>query len=287
MLPAIEVPVWHLGPVPIQPFGFLVMLGLGLGYVAARARAPRYGVSIADLDSFTAWMLVCAFVLAHVVDLVLYHPDVLAAYPLTLLALSNGLSSYGGFLGAFVGALGWSRIERLQRAPFVRLRREPRPLLPVCDCVASIFPIGWTLGRAGCAIVHDHLGVASSSPLAAQFGAGPATPYGPVIVHHGAQPRFDLGLLELFFSLLLLVAFAATWRRRLPLGSYLVALCVLYPPVRFALDFLRLPAADGGDARYLGLTPAQWACFAFFVVGVRMATRRPGKGRLVSTADVT
>ena len=123
MVPAIEVPLWHLGPILLQPFGFLVVLGLLLGYAAARARAPRYGVSLADLDGFTAWMLACAFVLAHVLDEVLYHPDVLAAHPSTILAISNGLSSYGGFVGAFVGAVGWSRIRAAQR-------RAVRPAAP-------------------------------------------------------------------------------------------------------------------------------------------------------------
>jgi phosphatidylglycerol:prolipoprotein diacylglycerol transferase len=276
MLPAIEVPVWNVGSVPIQPFGFLVVVGLLLGYAAARARAPRYGVSNEELDAFTWWMLVCAFVLAHVLDEVLYHPDLLVAHPVTILDLGQGLSSYGGFVGAFVGAIGWSRVELLKRAPFVRWRSQPKRLLPVCECVASIFPVGWTFGRAGCAVVHDHLGVASSSRLAVQFGAGPAVRYGPVIVHHGNQPRYDLGLLELFFTVALLVAFAATWRRKLPLGSYLAALCVLYPPVRFGLDFLRVGPEEWGDQRYLGLTPAQWACIAFFAVGLRMTARVRG-----------
>jgi phosphatidylglycerol:prolipoprotein diacylglycerol transferase len=281
MFPAIEVPIWHLGSVPIQPFGFLVMLGLSLAYATAWMRAPRYGLTTADLDGFAAWMLACAFVLAHVLDEVLYHPDVLADDPLSILVISNGLSSYGGFVGAFVGAVGWSRIELLERAPFVRLRPEPRRLLPICECVASVFPLGWAFGRAGCAVVHDHLGVASTSWLAVQFGAGPAVQYGPVIVHHGDQPRYDLGLLELFYTLGLLLAFAVTWRRKEPppLGTYLAALCVLYPPVRFALDFLRLGAAEGGDERYLGLTPAQWACIVFFVVGLRMVALVRAKGR--------
>ncbi len=270
MFPAIEVSAWHVGPLVIQPFGFLVVLGLFLGYAAARRRARRYGVSPEDLGGFTGWMLVCAFILAHVLDEALYHPDVFLTHPASFLAITNGLSSYGGFAGAFVGAVAWSRIEVRDRAPYVRWRREPRRLLPISECVASIFPVGWALGRAGCAVVHDHLGVASSSLLAVQFGPGPSERYGPLVVRHGLRPRFDLGLLELLFTLALLAAFAVTWRRRLPLGRYLGALCLLYPPVRFLLDFLRVGPEDGGDERYLGLTPAQWACFAFFAVGVRL-----------------
>ena len=141
------------------------------------------------------------------------------------------------------------------------------------DLVASVFPLGWMFGRAGCALVHDHLGAPTTSPLGVQFGPGPVTSYGLFAVHHGDEPRYDLGLLELFFTFAMAVAFALMWRRKWPVGSYLVALCLVYPPVRFALDFLRLGSDEGGDERYLGLTPAQFACFAFFLVGVWLWTR--------------
>lgn len=40
-------------------------------------------------------------------------------------------------------------------------------------------------------------------------------------------------------------------------GFFLAAFAALYMPVRFMLDFLRV-----SDARYGGLTPAQWAAAA-------------------------
>jgi phosphatidylglycerol:prolipoprotein diacylglycerol transferase len=273
MIPALEIYPIRFGPLELQPFGVLVALGLFFGHELAKKRAPVYGVSRADLNGFGAWMLVCAFVLAHVLDEVFYHPDVLRQRPWSILAIWDGMSSYGGFFGAIVGAVLWSHVETSARAPFFRVRRERRSLLAVSELVASIFPVGWMFGRAGCAVVHDHLGVLSSAPLAVQFGAGPTTDYRWFALHHGELPRYDLGLLELFFTIALVVAFAATWRAKLPLGSYLAALCVVYPPVRFAMDFLRATDDDGGDARYLALTPAQWACFAFFVIGVAMAMR--------------
>jgi phosphatidylglycerol:prolipoprotein diacylglycerol transferase len=99
------------------------------------------------------------------------------------------------------------------------------------------------------------------------------TTYGLFAVHHGDAPRYDLGLLEVFFTVAMAAAFAVMWRKKRPLGTYLVALCLAYPPVRFVLDFWRLGSDEGGDERYLGLTPAQWACFAFFLVGVWLPTR--------------
>jgi phosphatidylglycerol:prolipoprotein diacylglycerol transferase len=43
-----------------------------------------------------------------------------------------------------------------------------------------------------------------------------------------------------------------------------------YAPVRFAMDFLRIPESDGGDTRYAGLTPAQYGCVALFLYGIAM-----------------
>jgi phosphatidylglycerol---prolipoprotein diacylglyceryl transferase len=282
MIPAVEVYPLHIGPVPIQPFGFLVCLGLVAGYQVARRRAPLCGVPRADLDSFVWWMLAPAFVMGHVLDEIFYHPDALSQ-PWTLLAIWDGQSSYGGFVGAVAGGVLWSFVERTPGVPFVRLRAERRPMLAVSDLVASVFPLGWMFGRAGCALVHDHLGVPATSALAVEFGAGPVTSYGLFAVHHGEAPRYDLGLLELFCTIAMAAVFAVMWRKKRPVGSYLVALCLAYPPVRFVLDFWRLGSDEGGDERYLRLTPAQWACFAFFLLGVWLWTRvrasaRTGRG---------
>ena len=283
MIPALEVYPLRIGPVPIQPFGVLVALGLVAGYQVAKRRAPLVGVARADLDAFVNWMFALAFILGHVLDEVFYHPDFLRQHPWTLLAIWEGQSSYGGFVGAIVGGVVWSYVETTPRAPFLRRRAERRSMLAVADLVASVFPIGWMFGRAGCALVHDHLGAASTSALAVEFGAGPVTSYGLFAVHHGDAPRYDLGLLEVFFTVAMAVVFAVMWRKKRPDGSYLVALCLLYPPVRFVLDFLRVDADEGGDERYLGLTPAQWACFAFFLLGVWLLTRLRA-GRRVATA---
>jgi phosphatidylglycerol:prolipoprotein diacylglycerol transferase len=282
MIPAVEAYPLRIGPVPIQPFGLLVCSGLVATYEVAKRRAPPYGVAREDLESFVWWLMSVAFVLGHVLDEIFYHPDILRQYPWKLLAIWDGQSSYGGFVGAVAGGVLWSFFEERPGAPFLRLRAERRSLLAVSDLVASVFPLGWASGRAGCALVHDHLGVPSTSPLAVAFGPGPVTSYGFFAVHHGEAPRFDLGLLELFCTIAMAAAFAAMWRKKRPVGSYLVALCLAYPPVRFMLDFLRLGTDDGGDERYLRLTPAQWACFVFFLVGAWLLTRVRASARVVA-----
>jgi phosphatidylglycerol:prolipoprotein diacylglycerol transferase len=282
VIPAVEVYPLQIGPVALQPFGLLVCVGLVASYQVAKRHAPLFGVARADLDSFVWWMMGTAFVMGHVLDEIFYHPDALVRQPWTILAIWMGQSSYGGFVGAIAGGVSWSFVERTPGAPFPRLRAERRPILAVSDLVASVFPVGWMFGRAGCALVHDHLGAPATSALAVEFGPGPVTSYGLFAVHHGDAPRYDLGLLELFFTIAMAAAFAVMWRKKRPPGSYLVALCLVYPPVRFVLDFWRLAADDGGDERYLRLTPAQWACFAFFLVGVWLSTRLRASARVAT-----
>jgi prolipoprotein diacylglyceryltransferase len=72
----------------------------------------------------------------------------------------------------------------------------------------------------------------------------------------------DLGLYELLVLALLIVPAFAYWNRRpRAAGFYLVAFAALYFPVRFGLDMLRV-----ADARYGGLTPAQWGAALVVVV---------------------
>jgi phosphatidylglycerol---prolipoprotein diacylglyceryl transferase len=281
VIPYIHVETVRIGPIPLQPFGILVATGVVLGVWLAGRRARHLGMDPRQLHSFIAWILVAGFAGAHVFDSLLYHPREVLERPWTLLALWSGLSSFGGFLGALLGAFAWKYCETQE---VVRLgshfyvvrpvrRVAPIPILPLADVILAVFPVAWVFGRAGCAVVHDHPGARASATswLAVAYGRGPVDDFGVVELRHGVEPRYDLGLLEMLFAVLLAGAFAASWRRGGASGWYVVAACVVYAPVRFVLDFLRLEDAEGGDLRYGSLTPAQWACVALLVFGIGLA----------------
>lgn len=274
MVPYIHVPDFHLGPLPIHPFGLLVATGVLIGTSITTRRAQRLGYDLIQLNSFVTWMLVSAFLLSHVLDELFYHWDDVVSRPWSLLLPWTGLSSFGGFIGAVVGIILWKYFVFEEGR--LRVRTRPMPILPFADLVLSVLPIGWMFGRAGCSSVHDHLG-ARASPhtllaVAHPLGPndGPTTHIGFIELIHGHDPRFDLGFLELLFTIVLVLCFVVTWRRRVPMGSYVVVTALAYPPVRFAMDFLRLPENEGGDTRYAGLTPAQYGCIALFVFGLAM-----------------
>jgi phosphatidylglycerol:prolipoprotein diacylglycerol transferase len=213
-------------------------------------------------------------VLSHVLDSLFYHWDEVVKRPWSVIMLWEGLSSFGGFIGAFVGIVLWKYVVVDDGRP--RLRAQPHPILPYADLVLSVFPLGWMFGRMGCTTVHDHPGARATADtlLAVAYpthpGDGIVTHLGFVELIQGHDPRFDMGLLELIFTVILAAAFALTWRRRLPIGTYVIASSLAYAPVRFAMDFLRIPPSEGGDPRYAGLTPAQYCCVALFLYGVAM-----------------
>jgi phosphatidylglycerol:prolipoprotein diacylglycerol transferase len=294
MIPYIHVPDFHIGPLPLHPFGILVATGVLTGTSVTAKRGEKLGYDVVRLNSFITWMLVSAFVLSHALDAIFYHwHDELERMPWSINPLSDsmpwylikpwlGLSSFGGFVGAVVGIVLWRYLEIVDGK--LRVRRRPAALLAYADLVLSVLPLGWLFGRLGCSIVHDHpgaratadtlLAVAYPMPDPSRSNYVPAgtsvTRLGPIELFHGNYPRFDLGTLEFIFTAVLITCFAITWSRRVPIGTYAIATGLSYAPVRFAMDFLRVPDTQGGDPRYGALTPAQWCCFALFAFSVVM-----------------
>lgn len=246
----------HLEKASIKPFGTLVALGVYIGSVVATRHAEERRLDEKKMGEFIFWVVAAGFIGGHMLDAIFYHPQRIARDPLYIFALWDGLSSFGGFVGAGLGALAW------------RMRRGEK-ILPYIEVVASAFPLAWVFGRAGCASVHDHPGRLSDAWFAVRYPLG-----------DGFQGRFDLGLYECLLSIPLAVLFLILWRRRVfrPIGFYTGAMCTAYAPVRFCLDFLREREGTvlGGDPRYAGLTPAQWASFGLLAMGLyflRVAAR--------------
>lgn len=305
MIPYIHVAELKLGPITLHPFGILVALGVLIGMGLAKWRARAGGIDLVRLNSFVAWVLIGGFVGGHVLDEIFYHPTEIARIvdghfeftrPWSLLFLWEGLSSFGGFIGALSGAFLWRECELkaigtlgpIELRWFHRRAKKER-ILSLCDLLLSVFPIAWIFGRAGCSVVHDHPGALAPADSLFAVAYPDRTPpfHGIVEFVRGNVPRYDLGLLELMFTVLLAGLVALTWRRRLPIGSYIVLTSVAYAPVRFALDFLRIRDGETADLRYGLLTPAQWGCIGLLVFGVGMLLfLRTAKGRALNDARI-
>ncbi len=263
-------------PPSIKPFGTLVALGVYVGSVLSIRRVRERGLDTRQMSDFLFWVTVFGFVISHWLDAIFYHPETVMRDPLYLLRIWEGLSSYGGFIGAMVGVFAW------------RFYRKKRPLEFV-DICASAMPLAWVFGRTGCSVVHDHPGSISDAWFAVQFPN--------VVCPEGFPPdavcgRYDLGLIEMVLTIPLAVACQWLWIRqpKRATGFYIGLILTAYAPVRFFLDFLRLsPEAavfrGATDHRWGGLTFAQWSCFAALIGGVALLKHAWGKP-YVRTADL-
>jgi phosphatidylglycerol:prolipoprotein diacylglycerol transferase len=288
MIPYIHVPDLPIGPITLHPFGLLVATGVIIGTSLATHRAARRGVDLDLLNSFITWILVAGFVGGHMLDQIFYHPADLARRPWSLFLLWEGLSSFGGFSGGVIGAVLWKYFEfaRFSKWPWFQSRKTPMPILPFCDIIISVFPVAWIFGRSGCSVVHDHPGAHAPNDalLAVAYGADPSPhkifcldvtreghPMRDCLEFlHGQAPQWDLGLLELMFTICLAGLVALTWKKRLPTGTYVAVICMAYAPMRFVMDFFRIRDVESADPRYASLTPAQWCCVAMFLYGLAM-----------------
>lgn len=238
MIPYFDQPRLPIGPITIHAFGVLVAVAMLLGMRIVRGRAVATGLDAHLTDRLVSWVLLGGFAGAHLVDRLVYFPAQTAADPWSLLRFWEGLSSFGGFLGAIIGTLLFVR----------RVSLAGETLWRYLDAVAYAFPFGWIFGRTGCFVAFDHPGLQTTFFLAQRYRDG--------LVRH------NLGLYEALYFLPLAALFYILGRRSRHPGFFLGWLAILYAPVRFLLDFLRLV-----DVRYFGLTPGQYGSLALLVVG--------------------
>ena len=255
MIPWFVVPPLQLGPVALQPFGILAAAGIFLASKLLVSEAARRGLAPEPVEKAASWALAGGLIGGHLVHLFFYHPEELRQDgALQIFKVWDGLSSTGGVLGGLVAVLLFFRLRQLSFRPYA-------------DVFALAIAPGWAVARLGCFSVHDHPGVRTSFPLAVAFPGG---------------ARHDLGLDDALVLAALTVLLHALDRRARLRGRLLPLLGLLYGLPRFLLDFLRARDLPYVDARYLGLTPAQFACLALVIWGATQLLR--GRGRPAPSA---
>ncbi len=266
MIPFVEPPSVQIGPLTLQAFGLVVALAVLTSFALARRRFGRLGLDAAVWEHMASWLLVGGFAGAHLFAVLLYFPGLIPADPWLLLRFWEHISSFGGMLGAAaaMGLYFWLRARYL----------GPRQRWAYVDGVVFVFAFALMIGRSGCALVSDHPGQITDFPLAVSLETEPARdliagayaaagrvadlPPPDVLASLGFH---DLGLYEmLYLGLVVVPVLLLLDRKARQPGFFTCAFVALYMPVRFGLDFLRI-----GDARYAGLTPAQWTALVVVV----------------------
>ncbi|HYD51888.1 MAG TPA: prolipoprotein diacylglyceryl transferase family protein [Gemmatimonadaceae bacterium] len=262
-VPFVQQPSIALGPVTLAAFGGIVASSVAIGFALGARRFAALGLDRELGERFAWWVVAGGFVSAHLFALLLYFPEKVVADPWSLLRLWEDISSFGGIVG---GALAIALFLRLHGRHLDAATRWA-----YVDTAAYVFPISLMIGRFACALAHDHPGTVTRFPLAialdepaaqsliaqayASDGRAAELPPTEALAQLGFH---DLGWYEFVYLAIVVVPLTLAHERRArragwPRGDALARFIVLYMPVRFALDFLRVR-----DVRYAGLTPAQW-----------------------------
>jgi phosphatidylglycerol---prolipoprotein diacylglyceryl transferase len=234
----------HIGPLYIHFYALILMSAMLVGaYVTAR-RAPLRGLDPEHVWNGLLWAIVPGLIGARIYHILTPSPasglslQYYLQNPLQMLAIWNGgLGIYGGLVGGALGILYYAR-------------RHKQPLLKWFDTIAPAIPLAQAIGRWG-NFVNQEL-----------YGAPTDLPWGVYIPPEKRLPGYTqystFHPLFLYESLLNLLSFGILlfverrYRERLQEGDLLLIYFVLYPLIRFSLDFIRLDSNGFGP-----LTTAQ------------------------------
>ena len=236
MIPYFEWKTIELGPITLQVWGIMVALGFAFGAFMAGWMAKRRKLNPSVIYDLTGWLVVAGLVGGRLGHVLFYEPAYYLARPIEILAIwEGGLSMFGGLLASVAVGIFY-------------LRKKQVDVWKYADVAAFGLPFGKMIGRLGCFFIHDHPGTATDFFLGVEY------PDGTVRHDHGLYLSLNAALLAV---LMLLMA-----RKDRPIGTYIAVFSVWYGITRFGLDFFRLV-----DARYFGLTPAQYFSLALAAFG--------------------
>ena len=244
MIPYFQVNQLIFGPITIQVWGLLVATGIIIGVNFGRKLCRKLVLSEDVFFDVAIWVLISAMIFARVFHVVFYNFPFFEAHPEEILKFwHGGESSLGSFFGAILAVCLFLYKRKFKLKEF----------WPYLDIMSMSFWLGLGIGRLGCFIIHDHIGIKSDFFLAIRFP--------------GAS-RLDLGLIESLLGFALFAVFYKLFDKLIKKRFGLVTIYswLAYSVVRFFTDFLRAKDIVDSDIRYAHLTPAQWG-----MVGVILA----------------
>ena len=112
--------------VPIHMFGVLVALGVIIGDRIVVLQGRRRGLDDNDVKYLNARIVIGGFIVAHLVSVIFYYPERIAEDWRVLVNPFAGLSSFGGFLGAFLAFMYFTSLSSSpRRRPWMTTMRSP------------------------------------------------------------------------------------------------------------------------------------------------------------------
>jgi len=221
-----------VGTVVIHYYGLVMAAAVLAGYLLARKRAARYGLSAGQADDIIFWAVIGGFVGAR-----LYHIASSFGYywthPADIIKVWNGgLSIYGVIFGGMLAILLYQKI--LHHKSYI---------LNLFDWLAPSVLLGQIIGRFGNLFNYEIIGYPTNLPWK-MFVPAAFRPveYLPYAYFH---PFF---LYEVLGNIIIFIYLLKFRKNRWP-GSLSFSYLLLYNALRFFLEFIRTDSTFIGPLR--------------------------------------
>ncbi|PIW37025.1 MAG: prolipoprotein diacylglyceryl transferase [Candidatus Kerfeldbacteria bacterium CG15_BIG_FIL_POST_REV_8_21_14_020_45_12] len=244
MIPYFQLIKFEVGPVPINVWGLLVAAGILAGLMVAVKETKRRGLNVESLLDLTFWSVLMALIGARLffvlTELGRYTDDPIGVFRIW----EGGMSINGGFIGAVIAAIVFSKIRHLS-------------FFEYAEVAVFGLPVGLMIGRLGCALIFDHPGKITNFFLGQNYSDGIARH------NHGLYLSINGAIMALIFFTL------HKQKPDRPTGFYTAFFLIWYGSVRIFLDFFRAYDIPGyTDARFFSLTGAQYVGVVMIVLGL-------------------
>jgi len=245
--------LFKLGPLTINSFGVMAMLGFLIPTLLLRKELARKDIDPDIANGIAVWAMIGGFLGARIY-FIAERSEQFFADPAGMIFTGAGLVWYGGLAGGFIALIG-----------YIHYKKIAIPL--ICDVMAPLLALGQTCGRMGCLLSGDgDYGPPADIPWAMAF------PKGVVPTNEKVHPT------PIYDMIFLLTIFGILWKIRkkeLPAGFKFSLYLVMLGTERIITEFYRTTSKV-----FSGLTLAQLISIGLIIIGGSLILSLKSKIRL-------
>ncbi|MFA6296813.1 MAG: prolipoprotein diacylglyceryl transferase [Patescibacteria group bacterium] len=238
MIPYFTLEYINLGPVKIFVWGLFQAFAFLLAWYFANRLAKEKKINTDHILNLVLLSLIGGFVGGRIFYLIQYHNEFKNFWDI-FKVWEGGMVFYGGLILAFILDL-------------IYIFKQKLNFWKVVDVISLAMSFGLFVGRIGCFLIHDHLGIVMKNVRF--FGIN----MGNGVVRHETA---------MYESLLCLLFFVIFWLLRKKIktdGVIFASFLIWYSFFRFLIiDMFR-----NFDVRYFNLTISQWISILVAVIGL-------------------
>ena len=250
----------QIGPVTIYWYGVLIVTGAMLATYIASRLSSRNGH-----DPEIAWNLLIVCLVLGVIGARIYHIisswEYYRLHPSEMFGLQmSGFGIFGAVAGGLVAVWGFAKVFKLR-------------FLEWCDYIAPGLILAQAIGRWGNFFNQELYGLPTDLPWGIYISPEHRLPQ--FAAFERFHPTFLYESTLNFIGFLILLYLARNWRKNRQWGDIFFSYCIIYPIIRFLIEFQRPDAWVIG-----GMPTAQWVSLGMILLAVslmliRRKLRRP------------